>query len=219
VRSVVFAFILIGILSTTPVCAATTTFDATLGAAGAGGAPSGPLFSVDVGDTVRIQFAAPFATTGDAVVQVAFASPGIQYNFGAGQSIGGASTTLFQQNGLDSSSTLNLFSLFFTGCGPNCNYIDITPTAVNFGSAPLVVSSIGFGTGFTPPGAGVASVFIDSVAPAVSSAPEPSAWLLMIAGFAGITLRLKAIRKKLTWRRDLIPTPLSREPELAKIAA
>jgi len=171
--------------------AATSTFEAALGAAGAA-APAGDLLSVNLGETARISFSTPFSSVADEVVRLSFASPGIQYSFRAGQTIAGVSTVVFSQTGLDSSSSpVNFFSLFFQGCSVGCDFLEVEVTGVNFGSAPLVISSVGFTSGF---GSGPTS-FVSSIAPVTGTAPEPHMWILMIIGFAGVALQLKQVRR------------------------
>ena len=43
-------------------------------------------------------------------------------------------------------------------------------------------------------------VNVDSAAPAISAAPEPSTWLLMFAGIGGIGLMLRRARKTMGFR-------------------
>ena len=219
-----FAAIFFGCaVANAPVQAATTVFDAALGAS-TSSAPAGPLASLGVGDTLRINFSTPFAASGDAVVQVALGTPGIQFSVGAGQTVAGTSTTTFQQTGLDSSGgAINFFSLAFQGCGGGCDFIDITATGINFGSGPLVVNSIGFGSGFQAPGNGNPGTFVSSLTSPISSAPEPSTWLMVLVAFFLTALRLKSIRKSTT--RWAIERPFYMPPlgapmtELAPVVA
>ena len=118
--------------------AATTTFDATLGAPGAP-ASGGTLLQIGLGDTARVNFASPFAATGDEVVRLNLSSPGLQFTVRAGQTDGaGNSTIVFTQTGLDSSGgTINFFSLLSQGCTGGCNFLEIETTGINFGTPPL----------------------------------------------------------------------------------
>lgn len=200
--------------------AETTVFDATLGGA-TNNAPAGSLGTIGIGDTLRVNFSTPFAASGDAVVQVALGTPGIQFSVGAGQTVAGTSTTTFQQTGLDSSGgAINFFSLAFQGCGGGCDFIDITATGINFGSGPLVVNSIGFGSGFQAPGNGNPGTFVSSLTSPITSAPEPSIWLMLIVAFWLIALRMKSIRrsaKQWTSEHDFYVPVLLLKPALARV--
>lgn len=101
-RSLISIAIAIAALMITPANAATTVLDATVGGSTAN-APAGPLATIGIGDTLRINFSSPFAANNDAVLQVAFGTPGIQFSISAGQTVAGTNTTVFQQTNLDSS--------------------------------------------------------------------------------------------------------------------
>lgn len=171
-----------------------------------GGAPSpGPLATLGANDILRINFSDPFGATGDEVVLVQFSSPGIQFNFRAGRSLSGASTTLFTQNGQDSSNAnFAVNGIAFSGCGlgVGCNFIEIEAVQSNNpGSTPLplVVSGVALIPNFSSNPSTAGSAFVSAGA-VVSSASEPGAWTLMIAGFLAFAVRLKSLRPSLIKR-------------------
>lgn len=194
-RSLISIAIAIAALMITPANAATTVLDATVGGSTAN-APAGPLATIGIGDTLRINFSSPFAANNDAVLQVAFGTPGIQFSISAGQTVAGTNTTVFQQTNLDSSSTFNLFNLSSQGCAGGCDFLELSATGINFGTGPLAVNSIGFGSGFQAPGFGTPGTFVSGLAPTVSSAPEPSTWMMLIVAFCLTGSRLKSLRKE-----------------------
>ena len=192
-KRLLIAAIFLNVISTLPARAETFFLDLV---ADPTAGSSTEIFALNIGDTVQFNFATPFGTENGSVVQVAFGSPGVQFSFSAGVTTPGSSTTQFTQGPfLDSSSPFTVFGINNqqAGCAVGCNFLSITANRRNFGSGPLSITGIGFGTNFTAPTPGVSGTFASVAASVASSAPEPATWSLMILAFIAIAMRMKTL--------------------------
>ena len=164
-------------------------FNSTVGGSSAVAVP----VSLGLGDVLRVNFDSVLFTSGSDVLRIDVGTTTALFTVRANlSSTPGAPGGVFVSQG-GGSSTINISSLFFNGCPGGCDFIEIEPTSFFSGASSLVIDGIGVTGGF----GGGPTTFIDSFLPAVSSAPEPSVWILMILAFVGVATRLKQVKRSL----------------------
>jgi hypothetical protein len=181
-----FAGAITAALLSMPAQAATTVYASSIFSQSGVSAASEALFSangsaalISSGGELVLQYNNPLTGSGVGFSLLPFAGPAANFvAVSVGEVIGGIAT--FSAGSI-------AFADFGAGGAGNFDLSALCATVSATGCSLLRIQNIAsFGT---------AGVFIDGVS-GVSNAPEPSVWLMMIVGFAGVAWRLKSGRKK-----------------------
>ncbi|MEL6359508.1 MAG: PEP-CTERM sorting domain-containing protein [Pseudomonadota bacterium] len=183
------AGVCLAVSALTPAAAATAVYtspstltDAEVTALSTQGDGTGPVLAE--GQTLGLLFDNPFATErGELfILQTLNAGGFARAQIRIGVYNNGAPTFIFTRNNFQDGRRLRIRNLYQRGCSAfgGCDYIEIITTETR-----------GDVEGFSVDYVNVDGQIADVAAPT----PEPSTWALMIAAFAAVAWRLKAMRR------------------------
>lgn len=145
----------------------------------------GAGFLITLGQTLGIVLDTPIGVTSGGSVSVFTLAPSTgvaRAQIRVGSYNGGSPVIAFTRN-IRAGNNRTINNIFRRGCGvlSGCDYIEIITTRTRRGAE----------------GAAVDYVEVNGeIVEVTSPTPEPSAWAMMIIGFAGLAARLKAARRR-----------------------
>ncbi len=175
-----------------PAAARTATFtsslpydDATLLAFSSSTDGAGPLVTLD--NWIALLFDQPFGVSKTDTVSIFTLPPPVgdaRFTISFGRIVAGL-PVFVESKTVEAGKTLTLGNLFQKGCFAlgGCTYVFIETTRQRKGAPGAVIDYVSVNGEPTE---------------VIEPTPEPAVWALMMMGFAGVALRLKARRRRLT---------------------